>query len=76
MTVVNMQWKRIPEVQVGGEQPLHKHEPEQYYFIIEGSGLMFSEDEEQQVFEGDAIYIPSNAVHVAESQERHVAVKE
>ncbi|MGE5396677.1 MAG: cupin domain-containing protein [Chitinophagales bacterium] len=51
------------EVQVGKEQPLHKHEPEQCYFIIEGTGLMTIDNEERQVFKGDAIYIPSNAVH-------------
>ena len=51
------------EVEVGKEQPLHKHEPEQCYFIIEGTGLMIIEAEECQVAQGDAIYIPGNAMH-------------
>lgn len=51
------------EVEVGKEQPLHKHEPEQCYFIIEGTGLMIIETEECQVAQGDAIYIPANAIH-------------
>lgn len=51
------------EVKAGSEQPLHKHEPEQCYFIIKGTGLMIIDGEERQVYEGDAVYIPANALH-------------
>lgn len=51
------------EVDFGKEQPLHQHDPEQCYFIIDGEGMMFVGDETREVQEGDAIYIPSNAVH-------------
>lgn len=51
------------EVQAGYEQPLHRHQPEQCYYIISGTGLMIIEEESCQVDEGDAIYIPPDALH-------------
>ena len=54
---------QISEVPVGSEQPIHKHEPEQCYYIIKGKGLMIIEDESKEVVTGDAIFIPSNLKH-------------
>ncbi|MGE5404571.1 MAG: cupin domain-containing protein [Candidatus Saccharibacteria bacterium] len=51
------------EVEPGCEQPLHKHEPEQCYYIIDGVGLMTINEETHQVSAGEAIYIPGNALH-------------
>src|SRR5437899_400767 len=30
----------LVQIDPGGEQPIHKHAPEQVYFVLEGSGLM------------------------------------
>lgn len=57
---ISMQISTIP---AGSEQPVHKHEPEQCYYIIKGKGLMIIEDEERVVVVGDAIYVPSNKRH-------------
>lgn len=57
---ISMQISSIP---VGSEQPIHKHEPEQCYYIVKGKGLMILEGEEQIVTSGDAVYVPSNKEH-------------
>ena len=54
---------QISDIPVGSQQPPHKHEPEQCYYIIKGKGLIKIEDEEKIVGPGDAIYIPSNKKH-------------
>jgi mannose-6-phosphate isomerase-like protein (cupin superfamily) len=42
----------------------HHHEViEEIYYIIEGGGVMRIDDEEREVGEGDAIYIPRFAQH-------------
>lgn len=51
------------EVELGKEQPLHNHAQEQCYYIIDGEGMMYVGNETCKVQEGDAIYIPSDAVH-------------
>lgn len=54
---------QVSEIPVGSEQPFHRHEPEQCYYIIRGHGLMVIEEESKEVFAGDAIYIDSNLEH-------------
>jgi mannose-6-phosphate isomerase-like protein (cupin superfamily) len=54
---------QISFVPVGSEQPVHAHEPEQCYYIIQGKGLMMIEDEAREVYPGDAVHIPSNKRH-------------
>lgn len=51
------------EVEVGSGQPLHRHEPEQCYYIVAGEGLMTIGDETRQVKEGDALLVPANEKH-------------
>jgi mannose-6-phosphate isomerase-like protein (cupin superfamily) len=53
----------LVEMEPGGIQMIHKHEPEQTYTIIEGSGVMSVDGEEQIVGVGDCIFIPSWAEH-------------
>src|SRR5262245_3262866 len=50
-------------LQPGGVQRLHRHPPEQVYFILEGQGLMTVGDETQRVGPGDCIFIPSGQTH-------------
>jgi quercetin dioxygenase-like cupin family protein len=54
---------QISEIPIGSEQPIHTHEPEQIYYIINGKGLMAIDEEDREVFPGDAVYIPGNAKH-------------
>ena len=50
-------------MQPGGVQKLHKHDPEQCYFIVEGTGTMTVEDETAKVGPGDCIFVPSGDLH-------------
>lgn len=54
---------QISTIPIGSEQPIHAHDPEQCYYIINGTGLMIIEDATSEVTSGDAIYIPSNKKH-------------
>ena len=54
---------QITEVLPTKIQTLHKHPENQCYYIISGKGLMIINDEERNVEDGDAIFIPSNSVH-------------
>jgi mannose-6-phosphate isomerase-like protein (cupin superfamily) len=55
----------LVEMEPGGVQHLHahEHEPEQCYYILEGSGLMSVAGEERPVGAGDCVFIPSLAEH-------------
>ena len=53
----------VVEMEPGGFQHLHSHEPEQVYYILEGSGLMTVDGEEQIVQAGDCVFFPSFAEH-------------
>jgi mannose-6-phosphate isomerase-like protein (cupin superfamily) len=53
----------IVEMESGGFQHLHTHEPEQMYYILEGQGLMTLDGEEQPVQAGDCVFFPSFAEH-------------
>jgi mannose-6-phosphate isomerase-like protein (cupin superfamily) len=57
----------VVEMEPGGLQRLHSHEPEQMYFILEGSGLMTVGDEAQPVGAGDCIFFPSFSRHGLEN---------
>jgi mannose-6-phosphate isomerase-like protein (cupin superfamily) len=56
------------EVAPGSRQMLHRHEPEQVYVIIQGTGRMRVGEEEEDVVTGDLIYIPPNVVHAIENR--------
>jgi mannose-6-phosphate isomerase-like protein (cupin superfamily) len=57
----------LVEMDVKGFQHVHKHEPEQTYTILEGSGLMTVNGEQRRVQPGDCIVIPSWAEHGLEN---------
>jgi len=48
----------------GGSVPIHSHEQEEVYFIVEGKGAMQVESELQSVQTGDCIYIRPQLEHV------------
>jgi len=50
-------------VDPAGEQRVHSHEPEQVYFILEGTGIMTVGTETQEVGPGDCVFVPSGTPH-------------
>jgi mannose-6-phosphate isomerase-like protein (cupin superfamily) len=57
----------IVEMEPGGIQHVHAHESEQMYYIMEGSGLMTLDDEQQRVETGDCIFFSSFSRHGLEN---------
>ena len=57
----------LVEMDVDGIQHIHKHEPEQTYTILEGSGVMTVDGERKLVQAGDCIFIPSWVEHGLEN---------
>jgi mannose-6-phosphate isomerase-like protein (cupin superfamily) len=53
----------VVQIQPGGEQRIHRHDPEQVYYILEGSGVMTVASETARVQRGDCVFIPSGAPH-------------
>jgi mannose-6-phosphate isomerase-like protein (cupin superfamily) len=53
----------IVEMEPGGFQHTHFHEPEQIYYILEGRGIMSVDGEEHSVQAGDCIFFPPFAKH-------------
>jgi mannose-6-phosphate isomerase-like protein (cupin superfamily) len=53
----------LVEMEPEGVQHVHSHEPEQMYYILEGSGVMTVDAEERPVKAGDCVFIPSFAKH-------------
>ena len=53
----------IVEMEPGGFQHLHAHEPEQMYYILEGQGRMSVDGEERSIQAGDCIFFPAHAEH-------------
>jgi mannose-6-phosphate isomerase-like protein (cupin superfamily) len=50
-------------VAVGAEVYPHEHPTHEWYFMLEGQGVMKIAGEERPVAPGDFIYIPPNTVH-------------
>ena len=57
----------LVEMQPGGIQRVHSHEPEQMYYILEGEGAMTVGDETQKVTAGECIFFPSFTPHGLEN---------
>ena len=57
----------LVEIEPYGKQRIHKHEPEQVYFIIDGIGKMTVGNEHQIVNSEDCIFIPSKEPHGLEN---------
>ncbi len=58
---------RIYTVEKGGQTPLDEHPHEHQVYILRGHGLIRESKDESKPFksvnQGDAIFIPSNAIH-------------
>lgn len=53
----------LVEIAPAGEQRIHRHDPEQIYFVFEGGGLMTVGEKEERVAAGDCVFIPSGTRH-------------
>jgi mannose-6-phosphate isomerase-like protein (cupin superfamily) len=53
----------LVEIAPDGEQRIHRHDPEQIYFVFEGGGIMTVGEDEERVVAGDCIFIPSDTRH-------------
>ncbi len=68
-TKLAITWVDVPP---GARQMLHRHEPEQVYVILAGTGYMRVGEEEEDVVTGDLIYIPPHVVHAIENRSEDV----
>ncbi len=57
----------VVEMQAGGVQRLHSHEPEQMYYILQGEGVITIGNETRTVGAGDCIFFPSKTPHGIEN---------
>ena len=53
----------LVELEPGGRQQVHSHEPEQVYFLLEGHGRMTVGSEEAEVRAGECVFVPSGMPH-------------
>ncbi len=44
---------------------LHRHEPAEIYYVLEGEGTMVIDEAEHPLRVGSAVFVPPNAWHVA-----------
>jgi len=54
---------RIFTLQPGGHTPYHKHDWEHEVFIVEGEGMVVSENGESPFKPGDFVFVPSMEMH-------------
>jgi len=62
---------QVTEVEPDGMQFLHSHEQAQCYYILSGVGQITIDELSEEVKEGDAIFIPSNAIHGIKNTGNH-----
>ncbi len=53
----------VGELPVGGRLGLHRHEPEETYYVLEGSGTVTLDGAEHAVGTGSSVFIPSQVEH-------------
>lgn len=54
---------RIFEVAPGGHTPLHHHNFEHEVYVLGGCGELESSEGPKPIRQGDAVYVPANALH-------------
>ena len=47
----------------GGAMGAHTHPTHEYYYVLDGAGVMTISEQSREVGPGDLIYIPPDAVH-------------
>jgi quercetin dioxygenase-like cupin family protein len=51
------------EVAVGSAVYPHNHPTHEFYYVLNGRGIMTIADEEREIGQGDLVYIPPDVVH-------------
>jgi quercetin dioxygenase-like cupin family protein len=51
------------ELKPGSRLEPHRHDTDEYYYLLRGEAIMQVEDEQRRVTPGDLVHIPRNAVH-------------
>lgn len=51
------------DVKAGGNTPHHRHDFEHEVFVLEGAGTLKVEDREEDLKEGDVVFIPADVKH-------------
>jgi len=54
---------RVFTIEPGGHTPHHKHAFEHLNYIIEGNGVVVSEDKETKIKKGDFVMVPPGEIH-------------
>ena len=54
---------RMFEVEAGGHTPFHQHEWEHEAFVLQGSGVLITEEDEKEFQQWDVIFIDPNLKH-------------
>jgi len=54
---------RLFEMGIDGYSPKHKHPWEHEVFILQGTGVIYSQGQEKSFKSGDVIFIPANEEH-------------
>ena len=53
----------VGELPVGGRLALHRHEPEETYYVLEGDGTVTLDGADYAVSAGSSVFIPSQVEH-------------
>ena len=53
----------IAVLEPGGHLALHRHDPAELYFLLEGEGIVTLEGVEHRIAKGACVFIPGNAEH-------------
>lgn len=62
------------EVAGGGAVEPHTHPTHEFYYVLNGRGVMTIEDEDREVHQGDLIYIPPDKVHTLRPISDHAPI--
>ncbi len=54
---------RLFEIAPGGNTPLHRHPWEHEVFVLSGQGELRGQNESHPFSEGDAVFVPPDALH-------------
>jgi len=63
------------EVAGGGEVHPHKHPTWEFYYVTDGRGMMVIEDDRQEIWPGDLVLIPPDAVHSVSPVSPHAPIR-
>ena len=58
------------DVPAGGRLPPHRHDHEDVFTLLVGSGMVHIDDERHEVSAGDSVVVPIGALHFVEAGER------